>query len=218
MTTNSYFNKIKSNKEQNLYEALVVENIQIAGYNVFYIPRNISKMDEILVEPQQSIFEKSYTIECIIQTLETWDGPGDIMSKFGLRTQDFTTLVLSKKRFRELKIPNRQIRPFEGDLIYIGEDYSTFPNIMLEINHVKQDTPFWPLGKNFVYSLVCNAYNKTYDELLFTGVPVIDNINELSRDEKNTSIYTDFKGSNVELQKNKPTLLDFSEKNVFGNL
>jgi hypothetical protein len=143
-----------------------------------------------------------------------YDGQGDLMSKIGLTMQDDASFVISKKRFKELNIPDRA-RPREGDLIFVGDTendgYGTFTNSFFEITYVEHEYPFWQLGKYFVYKLKCQLFAYSYEKFN-TGNPAVDMMNTITNtSEISTAI-------NNALDVKKQTLVDFSEKNPFGNL
>jgi hypothetical protein len=214
MTTNPYFNHLKSKPEQSLYESLIIESIKNAGIDVYYIPREYLEIDSILGEPKKSTFNSAFKIEVYLKNVMGYEGQGDLMTKFGLMMQDDASLMISKKRFLELNIPNR-IRPREGDLIYIGDPenngYGSFTNSFFEITYVEHESPFWQLGKYFVYELKCQLFTYSYEKFN-TQNAAIDEINTTTNaSEIDVAI-------NNALETKKATLVDFSEKNPFGDL
>ena len=117
MATNTHFNhKVKS--EQNLYEDIIIESLQMFGQDVMYLPRHVITKDDILNEDYAK-FENAYSIEMYIENTEGWGGEGDLMSKFGLQIRDQATFIVSKSRWEKILFSENQIRPFEGDLIYM---------------------------------------------------------------------------------------------------
>lgn len=214
MATNQYFNHLKNKSEQDFYEKLVIENIKISGIDIYYIPRDVFEIDPILGEPKRSSFNSSYKIEVYFKNVNGYDGQGDLMSKFGLLVQDDASFIISRKRFRELQIPKRQ-RPLEGDLIYVGDiennGVGTFTNSFFEITHVEHENPFYQLGKYFVYEVKCQLFTYGYEKFA-TNNQSIDNINSETNDvEISIAI-------NKALKSKSQELIDFSEKNPFGDL
>lgn len=214
MATNPYFNHLKNTSEQSFYENLVVESIKNAGIDVFYIPREYLEIDPILGEPNKSSFNSAFKIEVYLQEVTGYGGEGDLMSKFGLQMTDTATFMISRKRFNDLKIPNR-IRPREGDLIYVGDTeksgYGSFTNGFFEIKYVEHESPFWQLGKYFVFQLKCQLFTYSYEKFN-TGNPAIDMLN------KNDNAADLSVAINNALETKKSTLIDFTEKNPFGDL
>ena len=214
MATNPYFNHLKSKTEQSFYEDLVIESIKNAGIDVYYIPREYFEIDPILGEPTRSTFNSAYKIEVYFEDVMGFQGQGDLMSKFGLIMQNDTKLKISKKRFRQLGIPNR-IRPSEGDLIYIGDiennGFGSFTNSFFEITFVEHESLFWQLGKYFIYELKCQLFTYSYEKFN-TGNVAIDTINSMTnQSEIDLAI-------NQAIKTKEQTLVDFSEKNPFGDL
>lgn len=214
MATNPYFNHLKSKVEQSFYEDLVIENIKNAGVDVYYIPREYFEIDPILGEPTRSTFNSAYKIEVYFKDVMGYQGQGDLMSKFGLTMQDDTKLEISKKRFEQLGILDR-MRPREGDLIYIGDiennGYGSFTNSFFEITYVEHESPFWQVGKYFTYELQCQLFTYSYEKFN-TGNAAIDSMNSITnQSEIDVAI-------NQALKTKEQTLVDFSEKNPFGDL
>jgi hypothetical protein len=167
--------------EQNLLEDLLVESMQIMGHDVYYIPRKIVKHDFILNEDVISSFDKSFSLEMYIESVDGFEGDGDLMTKFGLEIRDQVTLVCSRKRWNALigrhGYTYDSVRPREGDLIYLPLTGGLF-----EIKFVEDKNPFFQLGgsgrskgNNPTFKLVCELFEYSGQEI-DTGVAAIDNI------------------------------------------
>jgi hypothetical protein len=85
--------------EQSLLSDLVTESIDIYGQDVYYIPRTLVKEDTLFNEDTMSTFNGSYLIRAYCNTVDGWEGQGDLLSKFGIRIEDKTTFVVSRRRF-----------------------------------------------------------------------------------------------------------------------
>ena len=59
---NRYF-KQGTRNEQNLYEDIILESIQIHGLDIEYLPRELVNKDIVTGEDIMSRFEDAYTIE-----------------------------------------------------------------------------------------------------------------------------------------------------------
>lgn len=169
MSTNPYFNQ-KVSTEQNLVEDISVETIRMMGQDMTYVPREMINEDKIFGEAKKYKFKDAYPIEMYIESVNGFEGEGDVLSKFGIQVKDKVTLLVSKKRFEKEVTERRQDikRPREGDLIY-------FPlsNSLFEINFTEHENPFYVLGKRYVYKLTCELF--TYDHsTVDTGVTEID--------------------------------------------
>lgn len=174
MGRNVYFNHaVKS--EQNLYEDLIIESMEIYGLQVYYIPRSITRLDNILNEDIASEFGDAYMITMYLEDLsDGYGGEQTIMSKFGLEIRDQSNWIVAKKTWEQfIGVQNNTIisgRPNEGDLIYIPLTSSFH-----EIKFVEHESPFYQLGNIFVYKLQCETFefgNEKFD----TGVDEIDDI------------------------------------------
>ena len=63
--------------EQDLYEELIIEAMQIYGTDVYYIPRSYYSIDTILNEDTLSKFEAAFKLEMYICLLYTSPSPRD---------------------------------------------------------------------------------------------------------------------------------------------
>ncbi len=162
--------------EQNLIQDLVNEQLRMYGVDVYYIPRLYVNEKTIIREVVDSEFRDAYPIEAYVDTSEGYEGSGEIMSKFGIETQDDLNLTISRERYEEYVKPliesknniKLSSRPKEGDLIF-------FPlgNRIFEIKFVEHEQPFYQLRKNYVYKLRCELF-RYGDEIIDTDVDAID--------------------------------------------
>lgn len=172
MPTNTYISHgVRS--EQDLYEDLIIESMQIYGQDVYYLPRNIVEEDNILNEEIVSKFDSSYVIEMYLKDLEGFEGE-DLLTKFGLQVTDQCTLVVSKRRWEQLvNTANNEItqnRPYEGDLVYIP-----YSKTLFEVRFVEDQVPFFQLNKLPCYELRCELFQYESQDL-DTGIAEIDKI------------------------------------------
>jgi len=167
--------------EQNLLEDLMIESMQIMGHDVFYIPRKIVKQDFILNEDIISSFDAAFSLEMYVESVDGFEGDGDLMTKFGLEVRDQVTLVCSRKRWNALigrhGYTNDSVRPREGDLIFLPLSVGLF-----EIKFVEDKNPFFQLGgsgrskgNNPTFKLICELFEYGGQEI-DTGIDSIDNI------------------------------------------
>lgn len=163
--------------EKDLYEDLIAEAIKVYGHDVYYLPRTIVKLDEILNEDVTSRFDSSHVCEMYIESVDGFEGDGKLITKFGLEIRDQLTFVVSVRRWNELVGrfghgvgSNPQVRPQEGDLIYTPLTKGLF-----EIKFVEDKKPFFQLGDTPTYKLICELFESANQDLN-TGVPTIDNI------------------------------------------
>jgi len=175
MATNVYFSQGKRS-EQRLYEDIIIESLKIYGQDVYYMPRDILNENKIFGEDIPSRFNSSYKIEMYIENVEGFDGEGDLFTKFGVEIRDQATFIVARKRWNDAvkrydnEIPSTQVRPNEGDIIYLP-----LSNSMFQIMHVEHEQPFYQLKDLPTYKLRCELFEYTGEEL-DTGIDVIDNI------------------------------------------
>ena len=111
-----------------------------------------------------------------IENVEGFDGEGDLFTRFGVEIRDEATFVVSRKRWvtsvkkYDNEIDSTQMRPYEGDLIYLP-----ISNKLFQINHVEHEQPFYQLNNLPVFKLRCTLFEYS-DEDLDTGIDEIDSI------------------------------------------
>jgi hypothetical protein len=176
MSRNVYFTQGTGN-EQNLIEDLIIESLSIYGQSVYYIPRKYVNKDQILGEDTLSKFEHAYPIEMYFDNIDSYDGQGAFIQKFGLMLEQSATLTVARRKWNQLvgQYGNTILtsRPVEGDLIYFPLTKSLF-----EIKFVKHQDPFYQLGKLYVYKLQVELFQYA-SERLDTGIPEIDTFETL---------------------------------------
>lgn len=171
MARNVYFSQGTRN-EQYLVEDLIIESLKIHGNDFFYIPRTLVSKDDILGEDRLSEFKQSFPIEMYFENVDSFDGQGAFIQKFGLMMEQSATLVVARRRWEQLVgrfgdtiIPSR---PCEGDLIYFPLTKGLF-----EIKFVKHQDPFYQLGRLNVFKLQVELFQYS-SERLDTGIEEVD--------------------------------------------
>lgn len=175
MPLNPYFLHGTSS-EQRLIQDLVNEQLKMFGQDVVYMPRKFITEKKIIKELLVSKFDDSFHLEAYISTPDGFGGQGDILSKFGVRSTDEITFIVSKERYEDFITPFIQqqedikltTRPQEGDLIYFPLD-----NALFEIKYVEGKRPFYQLNNLYVYELKCELFEYE-DEVIDTGLEQID--------------------------------------------
>ncbi len=167
-----------SPSEQRLLQDLINEQLTIYGQDVLYIPRKILNEKKVIREIILSKFDDSYRIEAYIANAEGYSDNSDILSKFGVRSTDEVTLIISKERYEDFITPKLRIfggddiklktRPQEGDLIYLPLDDTLF-----EIKYVQFKKPYYQLNNLYVYELRCEVFEYE-DEIIDTGIDDVD--------------------------------------------
>ena len=190
---NSYFLQ-GSPSEQRLIQDLINEQLKMYGQDVLYMPRRIIGENTVIKEVTASKFDDSFRIEAYLMNFDGFGGNGDLLTKFGVRSNDEINLVISKERYDDFISPllklwpenERKVayRPQEGDLIWFPLDESLF-----EIKYVEGKKPFYQLNNLYVYELRCERFEYE-DEII--DVPEVDptgiEVNESIKDLGN--VYT----------------------------
>ena len=209
-TTNPYINNVDHNisTEQNLVEDLVIESIKFYGHTFLYIPRTLVNEDEVFGEDTISKFETSHAIEMRIETVDGFEGEGDILSKFGLQIKDNATFAVAKRRFDEVLKDSPNV-PREGDLLY-------FPltKALMEITFVEHENPFYQIGKNYVFRLTAEMYEFSHEDFE-TNVPEIDEVAE--KLENNNDTVNDPFADNDKFEEEGDLIKDFTDEDPFGD-
>ena len=246
MATNHYFQSgipMCMRSESHLHEDLIIECLKIYGFDVIYLNRGSVNPDLILNEDTLNDFTSAYQIEMYLENVDGFGGDGQLISKFGLEIRDTATFVVSRRRW-ELQIGRTgnailNNRPSEGDLIYFPLTKSYF-----EIRRVVATNPFFQVGQLYVYKLECELYQYSSEEIN-TGISEIDDTitdrslvisdyeilletgdkflleyettsSLIKEDYLVTTI--DVNSDNEYLERNITDILDFTEKNPFGEV
>ena len=220
MAVNFYFNNFTNSGEQNLIEDLIIESIRIFGQDVWYLPRTLGAVDDLLNEDDLSIFNKAYMVEMYIKNVDGFEGEGDFLSKFGLQIRDSITFTMSQRKFlQDVALYDEMVRPNEGDLIYFPLNRKLF-----ELKHVEHEAIFYQMGSLQTYDLKCDLFEFS-NERFATGILEIDTLLDVYR---TTGVNANTAVANVEslsllgadnftIETTADSILDFSESNPFGD-
>lgn len=170
MATNVFFRNYDNVYEQNLIDDLVIESIQIYGIDIVYLMRTRQGEDKILNEDDMPLYNEYYEFETYVRNVDSFEGEGDFLSKFGLQIRDQMTLTVAIRTFERFVTRNNQemVRPLEGDIIWLPLNQK-----MYEIKFVEHESVFYQSGALQVYDMRCELLeysNQRFD----TGRPEID--------------------------------------------
>lgn len=151
--------------------------MQIYGMDVYYLPRttrDAGGVDFLFGDDALKQYTSAYPIEMYLENVTGMDGEQDFISKFGLEIRDEVTLLVSRRRF-SATIGN-QLRPNEGDLIYIPLVRNFFEITFVE--HENDQAMFYTLGRGrggnvYVYALKLKQFVFS-EEYIETGVTEVD--------------------------------------------
>ncbi len=166
-----------SSSEQRLVQDLINEQLKMYGQDVVYLPKKIYNKKTVLREITVSKFEDAFRLEAYLINYDGFGGGGDILSKFGVKTTDEVTFVISKERYEDFISPfisgdpniELSTRPQEGDLIYFPLDDTIF-----EIKYVEGKKPFYQLNNLYIYELRCEVMDYEADDSIETSIEEID--------------------------------------------
>ena len=118
MATNPYFRKAVP-AEQDLIDDLSIEVIKINGFDMVYLPRTLVREDELFGEDRSpSRFSTGREIEMLVESVDGFEGDGEVFSRFGLEIKDNVSLLVARKRFEKEFADLGFLSPREGDLLY----------------------------------------------------------------------------------------------------
>jgi len=177
MPTSVFFDKFANFGEQQLYEDLLVESIQIHGIDTYYVPRHLNNFDQLYGIDDVSSFDNAFLLEMYIKSVDGFTGDGSFFSKFGLEIRDQIVFTVARRSFmKEVGDDMAMIRPNEGDLVYYPLNNKCF-----EIKFVDDKPFFYPFGELPSFDLTCELFEFSAEKF-DTGVPEIDSIEVLSQD------------------------------------
>lgn len=246
MATNFYFQSgipMGKRSESLLVEDLIIECLKIYGFDCYYLPRVAVNRDMILNEDPTNKYEDAFPLEVYLENTTGFGGT-DLLTKFGVEIQDTATFIVARRRW-EQEVGRKRAsvlltRPAEGDLIYFPLTKSFF-----EIKYVEVKDPFFQVGKLYVYKLECELYQFSHEDVN-TEVREIDEVADkyeqnledafallledntqllletLSPSELTLESYdinnTDKNAQNDNFETNVSDILDFTERNPFGEV
>lgn len=239
---NPFFNQYSTATEQNLHEDLIIESIQIYGFDVLYIPRVSLDTDNIYTEYSKSAFIGAIPIEMYLKDVMGFGGQGDFVSGFGLEMRDTMTLSMAKKRFNQDVVANTLFttyasanvaingntllltdqsvdisRPREGDLIHFPLANTTY-----EIRFTEHEEIFYPLGKLQTYEIRCEQFEYS-NEFFATGNTSLDtSMNALSLKttvSANSAAIAnnDLLSQNFFIEQEADEIIDFTDMDPFAS-
>lgn len=210
MSVNKFFNvgglNLDNSNEQSLIQKLTAESIQINGIDVKYLPRTLQKEDKLFGEDILSSFDANFDIEMFIDSVDSFEGEGDILEKFGYQVKDELNLTVSTSRFLEVVGVDK---PKEGDLIYFPLSKGLF-----EIKFVEDESPFYPLGTLPSYAIRCELFDYS-SESFNTGDVTLDGLDDLIDPEHGGIDPFD---TSDDIESEADNYIDFDESSPFGTL
>lgn len=175
MTVNPFFEFQDVTSEQDLWDDLTVESIQMFGEDVLYIPRHLVNFDKLLGSDDSSRFETAYTIEMRTKNVLGFSGDKEFYSQFGHQIRDELVLTVSRRRWMtEVGSLEDKTTPDEGDLIWHNRYHKLFV-----IKYVDPRESFYSLGKLYTWELTCEVFEYSGEDI-DTGVNDVDVFEQIS--------------------------------------
>lgn len=171
---NPYFRPYSTTSEQNMLDGLVVEFINIHGWESYYIPRVMHNVLPLYIGSDIDEYKDTYPIPVYLENATEFKGDRELYSKFsgGIQFRDQIIVSIAKTTFdEEIGRFHSMLRPREGDLIFFP-----FNNRIFQIKYVDKFETLFQLG-NAPYCWRCTCELFEYSSEIFnTGIPEIDNI------------------------------------------
>jgi len=236
---NHYFNVLGGKTEQKMVEDLIIEAIRSKGMKVYYIPRTLVKFDPVFGEDPLSKFEKYFPIEMYFDN-PAGDGFGGdryLISKFGLEMRETANFIVSRRRFNQsvlvdgygsvpftsqaearnawnqqhnISTASTEVRPMEGDLIYVP-----ITNDLFQISFSEHESVFYQIGYRYIWRVDVQKFDYS-SEKLDTGISEVDRIEDIF--SNNDSVENDPLADNdILLERAEEKNISTREKNVFGD-
>lgn len=171
---NPYFNHFNQQSEQNLYEDLIVEAINMHALPLYFIPRTLEAKNEVYGEDNLSTYNNAIVLDVYLKNFDSYEGDGTFLSKFNLEIRDSITVSIARRTFENTitsQLPNL-LRPKEGDLLY-----SPMMKRMFVIKFVNNTAAFYQAGKLYTWDVSADVWEYS-NERFNTGVPEIDNLEQ----------------------------------------
>lgn len=171
MPTNPYFNAYNDTLQQELYRSLIDECLKMFGLDSLYIARSSqSQLDLLFGDDPSKKFDGGYPIAVYILSTDSFEGPGDLFSKFGLVISKQMRLLMSNDAFQDATNGDLGSRPREGDLVWLAPFQALF-----EITFVGQDKFFYAFGRKVFYGYELTVEEFRYNnEVINSGDPEVD--------------------------------------------
>jgi hypothetical protein len=161
MAAMNLMQNFRNKNEQDLVSNLIEEAIEQRGFDVHYIVRDMLNTDYILGESSMSEFTEFYLMPAYLESMEHFNGNGDLFDAFGLSMTDAATFQIGVRKFRTVVEEKANLpRPREGDLIYLP-----FADSLWEITKVKLDDKFYQTGINHSYRLVSKLFSYSHEDI-----------------------------------------------------
>jgi hypothetical protein len=219
MTLNPYFSWTNEVSEQNLYHDLAEEFTQMFGIEILYLKvENLegSNYDQLFGENRQPLVKAGVPFEVYPADIENVELGDDMFTKFGLQVDDTLHLYFPYKRFQSVF---NELRPREGDLIFVQKYDDLGATDMFRISYVQKDIIFYQLGNNYFFDVKAVRHSFSHevyeDDTLNPHGDLAINVDQ--QKEPENQIVNDPNTDNATIDSIKNSILNFDEHNPFGD-
>ena len=160
--------------QQQTFQGLVSEAINIQGITVKYLIRTAGPVDELWNEDPDASWGSAFEIDMYVESYDAPGGAGQVLSQYGIEFNDQVTLSVSQDTWAELS-PQGHPRPDGGDLIVVPFGISAsnrdqyLPKVfqIADVSTFRGEAPFYQLGDNFVYRITANLFTQSGETIDF---------------------------------------------------
>lgn len=211
------FNQQVPTADVELLKDIYEEGVQLNGDPIIYIEAGYNKIESTFGEHLIHSLKHAHEFYGFIEQTESWEGMGDMFSKFGLRNQEEMTISIPKNTFYDLGFA-----PKIGDLIF-----HKVSKKLWEVEHPRddQDSSFRPLGQYIAFVLTCKSYRfdhaEASEEFATSENEHIQTIHEVlfgDGEKFDNAVVSDIEEKNEKFEKQIKTakIIDNSETDPLG--
>ena len=188
------------------------------GIEVYYIQNPFTNVDSMYGEDRFFQLNADQTKKLVVYVKDAQGGyeGGAFFSKFGFQNRQQSEFIVSVK---EWQLIFNNLRPLEGDLIYLPRWNQFGPTDFMRVNFVDKfdANGFYPLGDHYTFNLQTEKWSYS-SEKMSTGIPEIDSQEvQFSADiTVNPNLNAEKLKDNVSVQTLSDPIIDWNVNNPFG--
>lgn len=123
------------------------------GIDVYYLRRELINKHPVFLQDPESCFSSAQRLAVYLDSLDTFEGEGDLISKIGQEIRDEVVFTLSRAMWESIYCIDDRFRdgdnpPREGDIVYFPLLKSLF-----QIAQVEHDIPFYQVQNYTNYKI-----------------------------------------------------------------
>lgn len=140
------------------YNDAVNECCEMFGEDVYYLPREYQKLDELFGEDILSKFTTYFLTTMFLESTVSFGGSGDLFSKFGFEVNDEIIFKIGRSKFTEytgLAVPRI------GDLLFVP----FLQKSLFEISYVNDDIIFYHSGDWVTWDIKAIRFQFSHEDV-----------------------------------------------------